>query len=309
MRKWIKSFLAIFILGFLFWYLSNHWHQLKHLLNLTLSEFLLLYLISFLGSLNSSWIVKYLINALGTKVLYWDMFLLQNAAPLLNYLPMKVGTILRANYLKRRYNLSYTKFATFFLYMILLIFSLTTLIGLVTLQIVYGLARFEHKLLAGIFLIVFLISLTFLLVPLPIPTSSGTLSTAMRNFLINRKKISKNYKVLFVCSARLLINFILSLFRLAIIYHSMGKDLHPGGYVILSAISSATRYMGITPGCLGIKELVLGSGASVLGVSLEVGVFAAVIDRAILLSWVFVVGLLCAIWLWHKYPADFKKRD
>ena len=307
MRKWIKSILGIIIISLLFWYLSNHWHQLKYLLKLKLSEFILIYIISLLSTLNSAWIVKYLLNTLGTKTSYWDMFLLQNATPLLNYLPMKFGTIFRANYLKRRYNLSYTNFATFFLYLILLILNFTTLTGFVTLQIVYGIVTFEQKILASIFFIFFILSFILLLVPLPIPQGHNVVSTTIKNFLISRKKISKNFIVLAVCAVRLGINFLLSSFRLGIIYHSMGKDIHPGGYLILGAIENAAKYMSITPGALGFRELVLGSGSLVLGVPLEVGIFAAVIDRAIMLSWVFVVGLFCTMWLWHKYPSDFQK--
>jgi len=58
---------------------------------------------------------------------------------------------------------------------------------------------------------------------------------------------------------------------------------------------------------LGIRELVLTFGAVVLGVPGKVGLLAAMIDRAIIISYAFVVGGICTVWLWHRSPADFKK--
>ncbi|MBA7643169.1 hypothetical protein ES703_50888 [subsurface metagenome] len=87
----------------------------------------------------------------------------------------------------------------------------------------------------------------------------------------------------------------------------MGQNIHPAGYLVLGALGFVTMFVSLTPGSLGIRELVLGSGAIVLGIPLEVGVLAAMIDRAIALSWCFVIGGACTAWLWHKSPGDFKK--
>ncbi|MBC8481870.1 MAG: hypothetical protein H8D47_04310, partial [Planctomycetes bacterium] len=56
-----------------------------------------------------------------------------------------------------------------------------------------------------------------------------------------------------------------------------------------------------------LRELFIGSGAVVIGVSLKSGILGAVIDRAVILSFMLVIGGGCTLWLWHKYPCDFKK--
>ena len=66
-------------------------------------------------------------------------------------------------------------------------------------------------------------------------------------------------------------------------------------------------FLSLTQGSLGIREAVLGAGAVVLGVPLEVGVLAAMIDRAVAISYSFVIGGGCSLWLWRKSPMDFKK--
>ena len=76
------------------------------------------------------------------------MVLLQNAANLLNYVPMKFGTIFRANYLKRHYGLSYTKFSVFFVYLTLLMIATASAVGLLVLIFVYDIMKYETQVLA-----------------------------------------------------------------------------------------------------------------------------------------------------------------
>ena len=89
----------------------------------------------------------------------------------------------------------------------------------------------------------------------------------------------------------------------------MGIKIHPAGCLILGALGFVAMFTSLTPGSLGIREIVLGAGAAVLGVPLKVGILAAMIDRAIIISYVFVIGGSCTLWLWHNSSADFKKQQ
>jgi len=307
MTKWIRNILGIVIVIFLLWYLSKHWDKIKVLLKLSTTELLIIYVISFLGTLNSGYIVRRLLNTLEVKTFFWDMVLLQNATYLLNYVPMKFGTVFRANYLKRHYGLSYAHFGTFFVYLTLLMTATASVVGLVVLVAIYGIAGYGMKVLSLVFFGLLAFSVFFAFIPLPIPTGSNRLSTTVRNFLTSRNQVAGNKRALAVCTAFLAGNFILSSVRLGIIYNSMGQNIHPAGYLVLGALGFVTMFVSLTPGSLGIRELILGSAAVALGIPLEVGVLAAMIDRAIALSWCFVIGGACTAWLWHKSPADFKK--
>jgi uncharacterized membrane protein YbhN (UPF0104 family) len=307
--KWLKNILALIILGFLLWYLARHWEELKALLKLSPGQLFVIYCLWFLLSLITARVVQCLLNALKTRTGFWDMVRLQIATVLLNYAPMKFGTLFRANYLKRHYGLSYAHFATFFLYITFLLVATATIIGLAVLVTIYGLGEYENKVLALVFAITIIVSLLFLFVPLPIPSGQGRLSSTLRNFLTGRRQVSKERKTIVTATALLLVVFFLAAVRLWIIYNSMGKSIHVGGYLILGALDFVVLFIALTPGSLGIRELVLGFGAVVLGIPLEVGILAAMIDRAIIISYVFVVGGICTIWLWRRSPADFKEQQ
>ncbi len=308
MGKWFKSILGFVILAFLLWYLARHWEQLKSILHLSPTQLLAMYFLYGLTALIGARIVQCLINTLHTKTLFWDMFWLHNAALLLNYVPMKYGTIFRANYLKHHYGLAYAHFASFFLYLTFLMTATATAVGMVVLLTIYGLCEYEHKILSIVFFTTAIGSIILLLLPLPEPKGQGMFSTTFRNFLSGRHQIAKAKKTVFISVILLTLNFLFTAIRFWIIYHSIGEDIHPGGYFILGALGVVTLFVGLTPGSLGIREIVLGFGAVVLGIPLEIGILAAMIDRAVTTVYIFTVGGPCVLWLWRKSPDDFKKQ-
>jgi uncharacterized membrane protein YbhN (UPF0104 family) len=309
MIKWFKYILAIVVLAFLIWYLAGHWQDVKELLKLNFSELSIIYLASLVGTLNSAVVVMAILRPMGAKVLFGDMILLQNACLLLNYVPMKFGTLFMANYLKRHYVLKYSHFGTFSVFLTLLLSAAACFTGVLAVVFAYGLAGVQKQILAGIFLICLAASVFMIFIPLPAPKGSSKLAVVFRDFLLGRGAVTRDKKALFTAAAFLFLNFIITSIRLGIIYHSMNLNINPAGFLILGALGYIVLFFNFTPGALGIREAVLGAGAVVLGIPLEAGITAALIDRAITLSWAFVVGGVCAGWIWHKSPADFKKNQ
>jgi len=306
MSKWFRYILAIAILAFLVWYLAGRWEELNVLLELSPLQVLVLGGLCLVQAGGSAAVVQSLLGALEVKTSVWDMVLLQNASSLLNYVPMKFGTVFRATYLKRHYGLAYARFTSLFLYMTFLMTTMAGMLGFVVLLVVYGLGGYENKILAIVFAIAVVVSLLLLFLPLPVPGGQGKVRSTLRNFLFGRSQIAKRKKAILIASGLLAVNFVLTAVRLGIIYHSMGKDIHVGGYLILGALGFVVLFVALTPGSLGIRELVLGCSAVVMGVPLQVGILAAMIDRAITMSYAFVAGGVSAGLLRRRSPADFK---
>jgi len=294
------------ILAGLIWYLAHHWRQVEGLPRFGWAPLLWIYLVSLAGVLSTTLAVQRLLAGLGTKTAFWDMLLLQNAATLLNYLPMKAGTVFRANYLRRRYGFSYTRFGLFFLCMALLMTLGASALGLAMLLLGHDLAGRPAQVLAAVFLASLVASATLLLVPLPAPRGPGRLSTIVRNLLTARVDLFRKRRTLAECTALLAFNFVLSAIRLGIIFQAMGVPPRPTTMLILGSLAYITMFVSLTPGALGLRELVLGAGAAALGVPPGADVLAGMIDRGIALAWSFAIGGPCALWLWRKYPQDLR---
>lgn len=294
------------IIGFLSYYLYKNWDSLGNIFNLSIFEVSIIYAISLGATINSGFMIRAIFNSLNVKTHFWDMVFLQNATNLLNYLPMKFGTVFRANYLKRHYGLSYAHFGTFFVYLTLLMTAIACLVSLVVLIFIYGIQGYEQKIMAGVFFAVLIFTMALLFLPLPVPKGSNRIMVVLRTFLSGRHQLMKDKRTLALSAITLTINFFVSSVRLGIIYHSIGQDIHPAGYLILGSVGFVSLFTSITPGALGIRELFLGAGAVVLGISPEAGILGAMIDRAIAITITFVFGGICTAILWRKTPGDFK---
>jgi uncharacterized membrane protein YbhN (UPF0104 family) len=309
MTRWLKNLLGIVIIGLLLWYLAQHWDNLKGLVNLKLSTILCLFIVVTGGVVVGSYTIQRLIAVFGIRPGFWEMFHLHNATILLNYMPMKFGTFYRANYLKRHYGLIYAHFTVLFIYLLILMTIAAAVAGLIVLLTVYGLNRDETFLLAVILLAFLIFSVVFAFIPLPVIRGTNKLTIALRNFAQGRKMMTENKFDL--CVNMLLATgcFLSSSVQLAIIYHSMGQNVHPAGYLVLGAVAYVTMFLGITPGSLGLRELALALCAVALGIDFNVGSLAAIIDRAVALVWSFTIGVASTLYLWYKFPQDFNKTE
>ncbi len=307
MVRWLKNLLGFVIIGLLLWYLARHWDSLQSLIHLKLSTLCWLYAVSVIGTFAGSYTIQHLLGAFNVKPGFWEMFHLNNTVTLLNYLPMKLGTFYRANYLKHHYGLIYAHFGVLFVYLILLMTMAASIIGLAVLVIVYGLSKTETQILAIIFLatLVFFAFLSF--VPAPSIRGEGKISVMLRNFISGRSQMTSNKKELVINMLLTAVCFIISSVRLGIIYTSLDQNVHPAGYLVLGAVAYVTMFISITPGSLGLKELALALGAVALGVDFKIGSLAAVIDRAIALLLSFTLGTASTIYLLKTNPQDFRK--
>ena len=307
MTRWLKDVLGIVIIGLLLWYLAKHWDSLRGLINLRPSTIIYLFVTMTVGVGIGAYAIQHLTVAFGIKPGFGEMFYLHNATILLNYLPMKFGTLYRANYLKRHYGLIYAHFTALLVYLLLLMSIAAAVLGLGVLLTVYGLHRHETFLLAIIFLGVLIFCIALVFIPLPAIRGTNKLAIVLHNFAQGRRMMTENKFDLWINMLLATGCFLSSSAQLAVIYHSMGQNIHPAGYLVLGAVAYVTMFLGITPGSLGLRELALALGAVALGIDFNVGSLAAFIDRAVVLVWSFTIGIASAFYLWYKSPRDFKK--
>lgn len=305
--KAVKGALSVAVLAYLAWYLGDNWRQLAALLRLTALELVAIYAASLAGMLVGPLVVQTLLRGMGTRTQFGDMFALDNAALLLNHLPLKFGSLFRARYLKHRYGFEYGRFAILVFYLNIITAMSSVGLSLAALILFYGVDTVEQKTLALVFAALFGGCFAAAVMPLPRPRSEHRIGRFLAKMLDARSSLARRPRVLVEAMALLTLRFVLTALRLALVYHATGVDLHPAGYLILGSIGFASLFVSITPGGLGVREIVLGFGVTALGVPFEQGMLTAMIDRAILLGWSFTVGLACTVLLAVKDPAALRR--
>jgi len=307
--KWLKNIIGIVILAFLVFYLFRRWDELKVLVKIKPSRIAMISILGFLFTFVRGAVVLSLLRPLKIYPKFWDMVWLNNAAILLNYVPAKAGTIFRANFMKRHCGLGYTHFAMFVTYTAMLMIVVSMMAGLIALVTVYGLGGKENKVLALVQISALIVSVVLLTVPLPMPRGEGKIRSRLRDFLNGRSEISRDKKAVLITMVFMCVNLVVTSLRMMVVYSTVtvGTKLHPAAFLIIGGLEYVIFFVGFTPGSLGLKELVLASGAMAIGVNFDVGLLAAMIDRVVMTCYIFVVGGISAIYLWRKSPEDFKE--
>ncbi len=301
-RSWIRNIVGLVIIAGLVYYLFTRRLELEHLVAIQPGVLALAYVAAFTGTLIAAAGVQALLRTLSPTIGYVEMLVLNTAAVFLNYLPMKAGTIVRANYLRRRHGLTYSKFGVFFIFRSLLAGATSAGVSVIILLVVFDPSKPEVQLLCLVFLAVLAGTGILLFVPLPTPTGGSKLAASLRSFLLGRHQLGQNRKALTISTGLLIANFCVDAVRLHLVYRSLGVELHPAAYLVLAGVGFVVMITGLTPGGLGLREVMLGAAGALLGTTGELGVLAALVDRALLMTWTLTAGGACATVLWLRYP-------
>jgi uncharacterized membrane protein YbhN (UPF0104 family) len=306
MKKFFQSLTAIAILFFLLWYLVGHWQQLRQLVKFSAGQIATMYLLCLAVIYINAVSIKIVLKSFGKKTSLVEMLNLNNAVYLLNYAPMKAGTIFRGVYLKKHHNLSYSHFTSFFVYMTVLTGASSSLLAAIAMALFTDLSEPKIRITAVFFSAAAIGLSVLLFVPLPIPKGQNKLSFFLGQFLDGKKIISSNLAVVAKAGLLMMLLSFITAVRLGIIYYGIDQQINPAGLLVFAALDCLSLFISFTPGNLGLRELLFSAGAVGLGIPLDVGLFAAMIDRAVLVVYAFTAGAASTVILWRKTPADFK---
>jgi uncharacterized membrane protein YbhN (UPF0104 family) len=304
--KTVRYIIAFIILGFLLWYLGQHWEQLKQLMNFSAGKIAAMYLLCLAAAIVIAVSVQIILRSFDIKTSFFEMVHLSNAVNLLNYAPMKAGTLFRGVYLNKHYGLAYSHFVSFFVYMTILTAASASLLAAAAMFLCLDLSGPKIKLTAVFFTAAAVVLGLIVLVPLPPPKGQNKLSLFLGR-LLDGKKIILSDPAAVVKAGLLMVAFsLLTAVRLGVVYAGINRQINPAGLLVFAALDGLSLFISFTPGSLGLRELLFSVGAAGLGIPLEVGLFAAMIDRAVLVAYSFTAGAVSTIILWRKTPADFK---
>lgn len=223
----------------------------------------------------------------GARAGFGDMLLLQNAGTVLSLFPLKGGSVLRALYLRQRYGLEVGRLGVFFGFLLLLSIGVSSAAAALVLAGSGELAG-RRWLLTALLAALALGSLAVAAAPAP-------------PFLARWKRLARLDELRRAATARpgawlapagwVIVQFAVAAARIAVLYRGVGVALTAAEALVLAALGSAALALAITPAALGVRELVLGGGAAALGLTMEVGLLVALVERAVVLVWALVVGL------------------
>lgn len=287
--------LAAFIAYLIYWYCSNR-DSLVHALHLDWRYLGILipavavsiWLIGLLNQVTASQLGAHLTHRRWTALAF--------ASTLANFvLPARAGTALRAAYLRRQCNLSLTHFASTMLACQLLTSMVNATLGLLALAWYWFDAELVSGALFTAFGAVLLISLVLLLLA-NTNSFSGAPQTRLRRAWLDLQDGCRVLRRTPGLTVRLLAIAIalglLYALRLYVAFLAIGHPVSLIGCVLAGALSSILQLIAVTPGGIGFSEAAIVFATAAAGITPDISLMAALIDRAVAMFVVIVLGTI-----------------
>lgn len=242
-----------------------------------------------------------LYRAEGRTISYRENFWLTCATNFANYAPFRAGTLLRARYMKRCHGLNYARTGSLFTIRVVLMLLTTGLAGLVG---VVGLWQAnDHLSLNLLLLCIGLVSgaLVAVLVPLPnFAAESGRFARVWNDFSEGFHAVRSRPGLSVAFTGLMLVHYALLGVRLDLAFHSVGIDAPVFALVTLAPLLSLVTFLAFVPGGLGLREALLAYLSHATGTEFGPGMFAATLDRGVMLALTLTLGALGYFRVWLK---------
>ncbi len=223
---------------------------------------------------------------------------------LANQLPFTGGVIAKSIYLKQRYQLSYSHFlsATLALYNI---FVLTN--GVVGLSILLY-WRLVDEVAFTPWLFVVFIGMTAAIFMFWLPTDYQFLPDKVRRQLVRLAEgwriLTQNRKLVGQLMSVQVLLLLIFAWRFWIAFHMLSQEINLSQCLLFAAATIVISLVNITPGGLGIREVIVGGLASLLGFDTAVSIVAVGIDRLISTLVIIIMGSIYTVVLSSRLTAS-----
>ena len=297
----VRNLVSTFIILGLAFYLWKHWEIFNTTLDASWRHVYRLVACIFIGWILNSIQVLLLLRQFGIKIGFWENMFLLIAMTLGNYLPMRVGSFLRMQYLKKVHDFQYIQFGGILAIRILILIISTGILGCIGMIGLRVSGSPFNMYLFCLFISMLIISLGVYLIPVPrTEKSDNFLIKLWSDLLLMFETIQSRPFLLCQVLGLVLLQFVVFAFRLSITFDAVHVELSLWILLLLAPMTTLIEFLSLTPGSLGLREWAIGFISVASGIDFSNGIFAGTLDRAILMSCTFIFGGASLAYVWFR---------
>lgn len=299
--KKISWIITLAIITLFAWYFFSNIKDFSLLLSINPVFVVLLIIINILAITMNGIFMKWSISLFGKYISYNESVRVSLVSSAGNFFaPAGSGLGFRAIYLKKRHGLSYSDYLAIIFCNYVIVFFISSLLGLVSLYILR-----EHASPSFIVLALFFFTLlTTSFSAFFIRTKTSSQDIVFRAKWVNRifeilGQISKGW-VLILANKRIAVRLVgivivnsgLMVLGAYFIMKSLGLVLSPANLLLFSILGSLSVFINITPGNLGVKEAVFIAFSAIIGLTTPQILSVALVDRVVMFVVLFLLWLI-----------------
>ena len=242
--------------------------------------------------------LKILTSSLGLQLRPKDWIGVAIVQSLLNYLPFKGGMVANALYLKKWHNFSFSNFISMISASGIITILSAGLIGF-TVSGVCILNKNINIAIPGLFFSITLIAMLFIIFSRRFKFSNGIIGRRLNELIRGWNIMREKGSTLFSLVILDIISVLIFSLRYYIAFRAFSFSIPFWCCIILAPLSILSTRLSFTPAGMGIKEAAVGFASKILGTGLNLGIYAASLDRAVVMFWVFLLGPIFGFMLLH----------
>ena len=288
-RQIVSLVVLLVIVGAGAYYIASHHERFAVIARVPLSGVVALAALAFLGWTTGAVLLRMTFAELGASVSSLESHLLVWTAQYWNYLPMKPGLYAQAVFMKRRRNLSYSRFVAYLLAMNLVASLSRGVLGVLITVPIWLKGELTPLVPAAFALVT---GGCAALMVLPTRWQYGGRRRVLRTIC----RVGSAWHQ--IRSGRLLVRIALwktvqvlvQVAYLNLCFQFVGIEGALPQALIVVLLTPLSSLMGIVPGGLGVREALVGIVVMAFGGTLADGVVAATLGRAVRLAMTLVLG-------------------
>lgn len=294
----------IFVLGA---YVYRHAHEFTIISQINPLFLLPLFLCVFSIMLFNGLLTKLFVSLFGTKLTPKEWFGLAAITAMGNYLvPFRGGAASKALYLKKKHNFPYTTFLATFSAYYLLVFSVGSVLGLLTLTLLHLTHQLTDWRLFLFFLIVGLAIWGALRFSDYIPQGDSRFFKRWRNLNQGWQHIKGNKAFLVKIVSIIFLLYMAGSLQFYYVYRAISHEIPYLAALFIAILTSFSLFISITPGNLGVQESVIAIISKLLGLGFNEGLLVAGLLRVVLIGVAFTFGPIFSYILTKSFTTEEK---
>ncbi len=296
----LKNGVALAIIAFFVAYLWQNRELLRSALEISVPDIAAIALAIVLSWVVASTQSFVMLKVQGVEIGFWENTILLIAGVLANYLPLRVGSLIRIRYLKRVHGFGYARSLGLIgirLYLTVLATGLLGLAGVIWIWRSHDVRSVELLLcFSGLLAFAGVASLG----SLPLLAREAAWARAWNEMALGMKAVRAQPRVTLQVLALILIQLALVAWRFGVSLEVVGVEASAPLLCVLAPAIMLASFLSLVPGGLGFREAVIGYVTLASGFEFNSGFFAGTVDRAVLLSLIFVFGSASLLWVYNR---------
>lgn len=297
-RPVVEQAVGILILVAVGWYFWERRDTVAQIVDVSLYVLVALTVGVLLSWIVVAWQSYLLFRAQGIEIGFLENLIVATATGFGNYLPMRVGTLIRIRYMKQVHGMRYARFGSMTGMRIVLMQSATGLLGLIGVAGLWATQGTISLVLAGLFLAIFVVSAAAFSLRVPRATGSGLVRRVWNDFIEGFEVTRARPGIALQVMGLVMVQYALLAWRLQVSLAAVGVEASFFLLAMLGPLTALVSALAFTPGGLGIREALIGYVTYEVGMSFDIGMIAGAVDRAVILCLIAVLGSVSFGYIW-----------